>query len=310
MEQLHRGAIRYSAATPTPAHAPHPMGLKDTLRARFDGMTAMQQKAARFVLEHPNDVVTASMRTVSARVEIPPATLVRFAQLLGFDGWPELKAALVQDMGLGSEPYAHKARTLADRARDGGAGLAGEIFTTHRDNLDATERASGDTLPRAAALLEKARAVHVAGFRACHPVAYSLMYVYRLFRDSVHLLDGLGGSLEMQLRAMHKGDAVVVISFSPYSREAIAVARQARDAGCQVLTLTDTPSSPLALLAHEVLLFSTQSPSFFPSIAGAQALSEALLGLLVSRAGKAGIARIEGAEAQLFETGAYLPPAP
>ncbi|MES2612539.1 MAG: MurR/RpiR family transcriptional regulator [Pseudomonadota bacterium] len=285
------------------------MGLKDTLRARFDGMTATQQKAARFVLEHPNDVVTASMRTVSARVEIPPATLVRFAQSLGFDGWPELKAALVQDMGLGSEPYAHKARTLVDRARDGG-GLAGEIFATHHQNLDTTEHANGDALPRAAALLEKARAVHVAGFRACHPVAYSLMYVYRLFRDNVHLLDGMGGSLEMQLRALHKGDAVAVISFSPYSREAIAVARQAREAGCQVLALTDSPSSPLAMLAHEVLLFSTQSPSFFPSIAAAQALSETLLGLLVSRAGKPGVGRIESAEAQLFATGAYLPPAP
>ena len=123
------------------------MGLKDTLRARFDGMTATQQKAARFVLEHPNDVVTASMRTVSARVEIPPATLVRFAQLLGFDGWPELKAALVQDMGLGSEPYAHKARSLVDRARDGG--LAGEIFAVHHQNLDATEHANGEALPRA-----------------------------------------------------------------------------------------------------------------------------------------------------------------
>lgn len=284
------------------------MGLKDTIRAQFDGMTATQQKAARFVLEHPNDVVTASMRTVSARVEIPPATLVRFAQLLGFDGWPELKAALVQDMGLGSEPYAHKARSLVDRARDGG--LAGEIFQVHHQNLDATEHFNGDALPRAAALLEKARAVHVAGFRACHPVAYSLMYVYRLFRDNVHLLDGLGGSLEMQLRALHKGDAVVVISFSPYSREALAVARQARDAGCQVLALTDSAASPLAMLAHEVLLFSTQSPSFFPSIAAAQALSEALLGLLVSRAGKSGIGRIESAEAQLFATGAYLPPAP
>jgi DNA-binding MurR/RpiR family transcriptional regulator len=135
------------------------------------------------------------------------------------------------------------------------------------------------------------------------------MYVYRLFRDGVYLLDGMGGSLEMQLRAMRKGDAVVVISFSPYSREALAVARQAHAMGCQVLALTDSHSSPLALLAQEVLLFSTQSPSFFPSIAGAQALSEALLGLLVSRSGNAGIGRIEAAEAQLFESGAYLLPA-
>jgi len=37
-------------------------------------------------------------------------------------------------------------------------------------------------------------------------------------------------------------------------------------------------------------------------------VTEALVELLASRAGKSGIKRIDQAEAQLFETGAYLTP--
>jgi len=208
-------------------------------------------------------------------------------------------------MGLGSdEAYGQRAKALVGRAGD--HDLVGETFEVHRRNLEATERRLGDALQQACALLEKARSVHVAGFRASYPVAFSFVYVYRLLRASVHLLDGQGGTLEMQCRAMERGDALLVVAFAPYSREALAVAQAARDAGCRIVALTDSPASPLALLADATLLFSLHSPSFFPSITSAVALSEALVELLASRAGKGVVQRIDQAEEQLFASGAYL----
>ncbi|QRI88771.1 MurR/RpiR family transcriptional regulator [Delftia lacustris] len=281
------------------------MSVQDDIRQRFAELSPALQQVARFVLEHPNDVVTASMRSVGTRAGSPPATLVRFAQWLGFDGWPQLKQAFAQDMGLGSdEAYGQRAKALVGRAGD--HDLVGETFEVHRRNLESTERRLGDALQQACALLEKARSVHVAGFRASYPVAFSFVYVYRLLRASVHLLDGQGGTLEMQCRAMERGDALLVVAFAPYSREALAVAQAARDAGCRIVALTDSPASPLALLADATLLFSLHSPSFFPSITSAVALSEALVELLASRAGKGVVQRIDQAEEQLFASGAYL----
>lgn len=281
------------------------MSVQDDIRQRFAELSPALQQVARFVLEHPNDVVTASMRSVGTRAGSPPATLVRFAQWLGFDGWPQLKQAFAQDMGLGSdEAYGQRAKALVGRAGD--HDLVGETFEVHRRNLESTERRLGDALQQACAVLEKARSVHVAGFRASYPVAFSFVYVYRLLRASVHLLDGQGGTLEMQCRAMERGDALLVVAFAPYSREALAVAQAARDAGCRIVALTDSPASPLALLADATLLFSLHSPSFFPSITSAVALSEALVELLASRAGKGVVQRIDQAEEQLFASGAYL----
>lgn len=283
------------------------MAVRDDIRLRFSELSPALQQVARFVLEHPNDVVTGSMRAVGARAGSPPATLVRFAQSLGFDGWPGLKEAFAQDMGLGSDAaYGQRAEALVGRPGD--HDLVGETFEVHRHNLQATEARLGDALHRACALLEKARSVHVAGFRASFPVAFSFVYVYRLLRASVHLIDGQGGMLEMQCRAMEGGDALLAVGFAPYSREVLAAAQAARDAGCRIVALTDSPASPLALMADATLLFSLHSPSFFPSITSAVALSEALVELLASRAGKGVVARIEQAEAQLFASGAYLEP--
>ncbi len=122
----------------------------------------------------------------------------------------------------------------------------------------------------------------------------------------MHLIDGQGGSLEMQTRSMNAGDALLVVSFAPYSREVLQVVEAGKRAGCKVIAVTDSDASPLSLQADATLLFSTQSPSFFPSITSGMALTESLLELLVSRAGQPVIDRIESAEAHLFESGAYV----
>ena len=280
------------------------MSVSEDLRQRFAELSPALQQVARYVLDHPNDVVTSSMRTIGTRASSTPATLVRFAQHIGYAGWPQLKEAWVAEMGLGPEAYGQRARQLVGRSKD--QTLTGELFEVQRRNLEITQRQIAPALQAACALLEPAGAVHAAGFRACFPIAFSFVYVYRLFRRSVHLIDGQGGSLEMQQRALAKGDALVVISFAPYSREALLVAQAAKAAGCKVLALTDSVASPLSLLADETLLFAIRSPSFFPSIAAGVALAEALLELLASRAGKSVVRRIDQAEAQLFESGAYL----
>lgn len=280
------------------------MSVQLLLQQRFAQLTPALQRAARFVLDHPNDVVVKSMRALAEQASVPPATFVRLAGQLGFSGWPTLKAAVVTELGLGSNPYGERARGLLVRGHD--KSLVGEMFEAQRQNLDLTESRCAATLGKAAALIAGARAVHVAGFRASFPIAWSFVYVYRLFRDSVHLIDGLAGNLEMNLRLLNARDAVLVVGFAPYSSESMTVIRAARDAGCKVVALTDSSVSPLALAADVAVLFSASSPSFFPSISAGMATAEALTAMLAARAGAAGVAHLERAEVQLHSTGAYL----
>lgn len=283
------------------------MSVRDTLRSRFDSLSPVLQQAARFVLERPHDVVTGSMRSVSAATGIAPSNLLRFAQHLGYDGWPGLKADLVQDLGLGgSHPYGERAQSVVRRGKD--KKLAAELFEAQRANLVATERQAEGRLQKVAALLARANHVHAAGFRACFPVAYSFVYLYRLFRDSVSLLDGLAGGLEMQSRAIGPRDALLVVSFAPYSREALDCARAAKAAGAKLVALTDSEVSPLSLIADETILFATHSPSFFPSVTSALAVSEALIEALLGSEKADVVERVTRAEMQLFESGAYLQP--
>ncbi len=280
------------------------MNSKQKILSHFPVLTPRLQEAARYVIDHPNDVVTHSMRGLADRAGILPSTLSRLASQLGYDGWPDLKNSFVKDLGLNGKGYGEKAKRLAGRSTD--SGLVGELFEAYRSNLETTQVQIEPRLKTVTNLLQKAKVVHVVGFRASFAIAFSLFYGCRLFRNSVELIDGHCGGLELQLRRIQKRDAVVMVSFAPYSKECIEVIDAARQAGASVVSLTDSEASPLAMKSDVSLLFSVESPSFFPSISAGIATVEALLEALVAQSDPAAIQPIDQAEQHLLRSGAYL----
>jgi len=122
--------------------------------------------------------------------------------------------------------------------------------------------------------------------------SYTLFYSYRLFEKQVSLIDGQASNYEVFTRELTTNDVVLMIGFSPYSRESLDVLEASRRAGCKIVALTDSPLSPLAQAANHTLYFSAQSPSFFPSVVSALGMAESLLALLVTRYGEKAVKQI------------------
>jgi DNA-binding MurR/RpiR family transcriptional regulator len=277
--------------------------LVDQLKTGFERLSPQFQVAAKFLLDQPDEIAVSSMRSVAAQAKVQSATLVRLAQHMGFTGWPGLKALFVEWLRASPTRYAVRAKSLASQG--GPEELLAELFRTQRSNIDLTAAGAPPSLLQAARLLEGAKNVHVAGFRACHPIAFTLQYLYRFFRWNVNRVGVGDSSLEMGVRAIEPDDAVVIISFAPYSKEALTVLEIARRKSCKILALTDSLASPLARSADVTIIFSAQSPSFFPSIVSGIAVVEALIEVLASRGGPKTVRRIEQAEQQMFDLGSY-----
>ena len=66
-------------------------GLAGEIVRGFDAMPAQIRAAARYVLENPRDVALLSMREQARRAGVQPATMMRLARQLGFDGYEALR---------------------------------------------------------------------------------------------------------------------------------------------------------------------------------------------------------------------------
>ena len=274
------------------------------IRARFADLSPQFQTGAAFLLDHPDEVAVSSMRKVAERAQVQPASLVRLAQQLGFPGWNELRELFVARVRTRPEPLASRARSLVAAGSKGG--LARDLLLAQQQNLETTETENARALTEAARLLRKARHVYVAGFRSCYAVAFGLAYGYRLFRPSVSLLGGEGGTLDIALLGIGRGSATIVVSFAPYSVEAVRVAEAALERGSRLVAITDSAVSPVALNADQVLIFTHDSPSFFPSLVAATALAESLVAHLLALEGADALAQLEQTEQLLNTKGAYV----
>lgn len=284
--------------------------LADRIVASFDALTPQVQAAARFVLEHPQDVALLSMREQARRAGVPPVTMLRLARQFGFADYQAFRQLHAAALRPGGAAFSDRAQGLQKRARQGGAASLSEQMEQNfaRQLGSFSGRNGAEALAEAAALLERAGRVYVLGLRSCFAVAYHFAYVYGLFRDNGHLLDAAGDTGRDALRHCGPQDALLAISLAPYTRSAVEQVRFAEERQASIIALTDSPLSPIARHAAATLLVPTDGPSFFHGVTPAFAAAETLLALLAARAGDKALAAIRNAESQLGAFDTYWHP--
>ena len=66
------------------------------------------RKAARFLLDHPDEVALVSMRVLASRSEVTPTDLRQAARRLGFGDWAQLREPFENRLRSGNSPMRRK----------------------------------------------------------------------------------------------------------------------------------------------------------------------------------------------------------
>ncbi|MFN4276576.1 MAG: MurR/RpiR family transcriptional regulator [Ferrovibrio sp.] len=306
--------IGFNPAMPSPRHTA-PDSLPARIAAAFETLPPQLKAAARFVLDHPDDVALLSMREQARRAGVPPVTMTRLARQLGFADFAafrDVQASLLRrNPGKAfSAEFSNRADRLQQRQQQSGdAALAGQIGWAMAEHIASSHDEAGiAALVAAAGALDTARRLHFLGLRSCHAVAFHASYIYGLFRANGVLLDGAGDTGIDALRHAGRGDALLAVSVAPYASATVERVAYARQRGLTIVAITDSRVSPVAGLAQHSLLVPTETPSFFHAVTPAFAMAETLVALIAARAGEQALAAIRNAEVQLGAFSTYWSP--
>ena len=261
-------------------------------------------RAARWIEQHPRDVALYSMRECARRAGLAPASFTRLAHAIGFEGFEAIRARCQEALAPQSG-YAARAQVLQATAKRSADWLDTLNETQHANTASISGLNDRAQFEQAADAMLASGHVHFLGLRASHGLAFHLHYTYGLVASNGVLLQGLGGTLADQLAQLERKDLLVAISQSPYTRQTVEAVEQAGQRGAKVLALTDSRLSPIARAADLVLLFQTESPSYFHSMVGALALAEALVAAVAVRGGRKVLNRLADMQQKLDAQGAY-----
>ena len=67
--------------------------LSSEIRERFDEFSRSQKDVGQYIVDHLDEAAFATAEELARRANTSSSTVVRFAQALGFEGFPELQAA-------------------------------------------------------------------------------------------------------------------------------------------------------------------------------------------------------------------------
>ena len=241
----------------------------------LDDLPKRLRQCADYIAANTDRIAVSTVAELAAGAEVPPSALMRFCQILGFSGFSEMQRLFREAYSPGFPDYATRLKNLRSGPAGAPATLLAEFVEAGRLSLETlAKQADEEALGRAVEVLAAAGMLHLVGFRRAIAVSSYLAYVLEKMAVPA-MLHGGPGKLEHR-HALREGDALLAITFAPYSDETIQIAAEAAARGLPVVALTDRMTSPLVRHATVVLTVPEVDFGAFRSLSATIAMAMAL----------------------------------
>ena len=226
-----------------------------------------QRRIATYILESYDKAAFLTAGALGKITQVSESTVVRFAAELGYDGYPAMQRAL-QEMVLNRLPSLQRIEVTDERL--GEQDVVSTILQADMDRLRHTnEHLDREAFSGAVEALLQARCIYVLGVRSSAALASSLSYYLHYMFENVRLIT--------------PQDAVIGISFPRYSTATSKALQYCREAGAQVIALTDSETAPIARSAHYLLTATSDMVSLVDSLVAPMSVVNALIVALTAR---------------------------
>lgn len=239
-------------------------------------LSQLQKKAASFFLEHMDLVALLPIQEVALKAQVSEATIVRFAQLLGYRGYKELRQTLSASLTDELSPTAIFQRAVAESEKFPDVlNLASRsVINNIQDTIKSVDPQSFHGAVQA---IIKARRIYCLGLEISAHLAQLMTFQLRLYSYDAQYI-----SLDFfryceQISYMATNDLLIAFSFSPYSRETVDALALAQQRSIPSIVFTDKKSAPARLSATHCFQIKTDNIMFSNSLGAVVTMINAII---------------------------------
>jgi len=254
--------------------------LTEELNLRNHRLSKSHRLIADYINTHYERAQNMTASALAQAVNVSESTVVRFADALGYDGYPELQRAL-QHLARQRMTTDERFRLSSDLEQDDVLEkvLKEDINNIRRTISQTDKKAFGEAVGG----ITDAKAIYILGLRSAAPLAQFFAYYLNFIFSDVHLVSSELNDVYESIVRIGRGDVLIGISFPRYSSRTLEALRIARAAGAATIAITDGDESPLKPQADICLTADTKAASFADSLAAPLSLINALIAALALR---------------------------
>jgi DNA-binding MurR/RpiR family transcriptional regulator len=252
--------------------------LSEEIRQRFEEFSRSQKDVGQYIVDHLEEAAFHTAEELARRANTSSSTVVRFAQALGFEGFPELQASARAEYRRGRENGHGNAADVAapplfpiDQT-DFEAALAAD----HANMEETARRVDRDEVLASIDLISRAKRIVLC---STDQMAFFASYLRHLLMLLDLRAEVVASPSQEGLAKLGRVDEnTVLVGFSagrphPLVVRAMKLARNRRAA---TIAIADATLSEVAKLADHKLYYSSNSPAYVRSHSALLGLVQAL----------------------------------
>ena len=254
----------------------HTNDLGSRLNEHYGGMSKGQRLLAAYITDHYDRAVFLTAAKLGEEVGVSESTVVRFASMLGYKGYPQFQRAL-EEMVRGKLDAVHKMEAVY-----GGSSQSEILDNILRSDAlrikNTLEEIDAHAFESAVDTILQADTIYVAGLRSCAPLAEFLGFYLNMMFEHVKVLHTSSSSeLFEQMVRIGKDDVIIGISFPRYSMRTLKALEFANNRSAKVITITDSIHSPMNLYSSCNLIADSDMASIVDSLVAPLSVINALI---------------------------------
>lgn len=235
-----------------------------------------QKRIVEYLEAHYDKAAFLTAAKLGEAACVSESTVVRFATVLGYEGYPQFQQAL-------EEYVRHKLNSIqrieitSDMMQE--SGVLESVLMADAEKIKMTmETIDRKAFEQAVDTLLEAKTIYVAGIRSCAPLANFLGFYLNLIVKDVRIVSTSNPS-ELFEQMIHIGDEDVIIgiSFPRYSVRTLKALEFANNRNARVITITDSRNSPMTLYSSCNLLARSDMASIVDSLVAPLSVINALI---------------------------------
>jgi len=249
--------------------------LMRSIQVKFPRLSKGQKLIAEYILKHYDKAAFMTAAKLGSSVGVSESTVVRFANELGFTGYPKLQKAL-QELIKNKLTTVQRIELSNDFITQENA-LKG-VLKADMENIRATlEKINHKTFEDVVNSLFKAKKIYIIGLRSSSALAEFLAFYLNLILDNVHVVAYGVSDIFEQMLNVSEDDVVIGIGFPRYATRTIEALAFAKSRNADVVAITDSLLSPLAARADHTLIAQSNMASFVDSLVAPLSVINALI---------------------------------
>lgn len=248
--------------------------IREKIQSKFDLLPQNQRKVADFVIDNFDNIPFIDVHEVSKQVGVSVASVIRFAQSVGFSGFSELRDAVSDSLKKHLKkneffPLFDKNKLQNDLLNS----VANMDVKNINDTLSIIDR---EVFDKVIDEIIKSNRVFTAGLGISYLVAEILSYQLTQVGVDSSVLKHTHTIFHEQVLYMNENDLLICFSFPPYSKETVEVAQYAQTKGLRVISITNKPTAPIASFSKFILTVKSENMLYTNSFAAISVLINAI----------------------------------